>query len=318
MEELDKYIEQIKRKIKRLETKNKRPLKEEEIVMLVYTNLGEKIYFDVDFMLGNRKTREEIYKNNILNYKLDEIFQEKKITCRTASKIQEYVLKKLGINIRTESYDTQETKYAHTYNIITPKDGSELYKIDLQNDLRNIQFHTMTKKFGKSTVEKTYVISLQRQKEIHKIIEYITPEKPYTEEYAYLLKQDASQIDDIYERLDFVLENIEPFDNKNIKYWERAWKHKEILEFVFSKELIKKIINGVICYKTEEEKKQYLNCYFILKKGIPYVYLYDEKKYKYQKYDINEFAKKISEDNIQISQETKIPRLNNIMNNKTK
>lgn len=318
MEELNKYIETLKQKIEHLEKAIKEKLTEEEIIMFIYIDLGEQLYLNPDFMLGNTKTKEEIYINDNTISKLEEIFKKRKVTCKTASKILEYIIKKFGINITTNENDSKDTKYKHTYNIIFPSDGREPYRIDLQNDLKNIQFHTMTRKFGRALNENRYVISLQKQKEIHKKIKYLTQEKPYTEEYMYLLKLGASEFDNIYKKIDFVLKNIEPNPNPNIKFLERAWRHKKIFEYIFDGHEIDKILNGITCYKiNENNEKEYINCFFIFK-GNTYIYLYDENQFGYKKYALEKFAIKIKEEHIIIPSEIEIPGLNEIINQTNK
>ena len=313
MEELDRYVEYIKQIIQQKSQEENEPLKEDEIVMLVYLDLGKRFHFDVDVMLGTKKIKEQIYRKNCLSNKLDEIFQSGRITCKSSAKILEYVLKKLGVNITTEEYDSQNAEYRHSYNVVYPIDKSTPYKIDLQNDLKNIQFHTRTKKFGLSLYDEKYVVSLKRQKEIHKRIGYVSNNIPYTEEYVYFLKYNANLIDDTYEKLDFVLANIDPSPEYDIKYWERSWRHKEVLEYIFDKSEIKRILNGVICYKTNDENiREYLNCYFIYHKGKTFLYLYDKQSFSYIKYDLDEFVKKLQEEKIEISPDTKIPNLKKV------
>ena len=305
MENLDKYIEYIKTKITQ-------DMTEEEIIMLVYIDLGKQLYFDIDFKFGNRKKRDEIFRNSGSDYKLDEIFQSKKIVCRTSAKIMQYILKHFGINIETEIVIDDNQKYHHTYNIIYPKDNSEPYIIDLQDDLENVQFNATTKCFGLSLTDNNkLVISKQRQKEIHKKIGYISEEHPYTDEYLYLLKDAIYQMDNIYEKIDFVLTNIEPIDDVKTKYWERGWRHKQILDFLFSKEEIKNKLHRVECYK--KENNEFINCYYLQIKEEIYVYLYSIKQNEYVRYDINEFAQKMLEESIEITKEQKIPKLNNIL-----
>lgn len=312
MEELDKYIEQIKEKIKELETTHE-SLTEEEIVMLVYIDLGKKLYFDTEVMFGDEKKKEEILINDSCLANLDKKFKSRKIICKTASKILEYILRNLGIKIDTIKKEGKDEKSAHTYNVIYPQNGSEPYRIDLQSDLQNIQFHTMTKDFGKSIDRHTYIILPQRQKEIHEKIGYITKENPYTEEYGYLIKSDVILMDDIYDKLDFVLSNIELGPNPSIRYYERACRHRRIMDLVFSKLEIKKLENqlhGVKCYKKDDNSERiYLNCYYINQRGKIYIYLYDNEEYSYKKYTTEEFEQKIEEEQIEISQETPIPRL---------
>lgn len=306
MEYLDKYVEYIKTLITQ-------DMTEEEIIMLVYIDLGNQLYFDIDFKFGNRKKREEIFRNSGSEYKLDEIFKNKKIVCRTSSKILEYILKKLNIKIDTEIIIDDNQKYHHTYNIIHPKDGTEPYSIDLQDDLENIQFHTNTKSFGISLEDRTkYIISRQRQKEIHKKIGYISDTNPYTEEYIYLLKDGISMMTDIFDQIDFVLRNIEPIDNLPVRYWERGWRHKQILDSIFPKEKLRKKLHRVECYK--RNTNEYINCFYMQKKEEVYVYLYDIQENEYIRYNIHDFAQKVISEEIEITREQKIPTLNNTIN----
>lgn len=306
MEELDKYIEEIKEKINQIEKETQEELTEVEKIMLVYIDLGQQLYLNPNFIFGNRKMKYEIYRKDNSIQELEKIYKSKKITCRSASKIMEYIMRNLGVKISTETYDSQETIFKHTYNIIIPSDGSEPYKIDLQNDLKNIQFHTITRKFGKALNENRYVISLQQQKEIHEKIKYLTKENPYTEEYMYLLKLGASEFDNIYKKIDFVLKNIEPNPNPNIKFLERAWRHKKITDYIFGNNKIIDILNGLLCYKIDENnEKEYINCYYIIIKGVTYIYLYDTKEFRYKKYTLGEFIKKTEKEKIIIPPELK-------------
>ena len=305
MNNIDKYIEYIKTKITE-------DMTEEEVIMLVYIDLGKQFFFDIDFKFGNRKKRDEIFRNSGSEYKLDEIFESKKIVCRTSAKIMEYILKKLGINIKTEIVIDDNQKYHHTYNIIYPKDNSEPYIIDLQDDLENIQFNATTKCFGVSLIDsEKLVISRQRQKEIHEKIGYISKEHPYTDEYLYLLKDAIKDMDNIYEKIDFVLTNIEPIDDVKTKFWERGWRHKQILDFLFPNGEIKNKLNRVECYK--KENNEYINCFYVQIKEEVFIYLYSVEKNEYVRYDIQSFAQKMIEEDIEITKEQKIPKLNNIL-----
>lgn len=316
MEELDKYIEKVKQKINNIEQQTKEKLKEEEIVMLVYIDLGNILSFDQDFYFGGTKKSKQIYLESSSDFYLDKIFKRKKIVCQSASKILEYILRNLKINIKTVTDYEDNKKFHHVCNIIYPKDNSEPYSIDLQDDIENIRYHTLTKSFGLSLDnQENYVISRQRQKEIHEKIGYISRKNPYTEEYLYLLKYDMMQMDDIYEKLDHVLTHIEPYDNIEINYWEKRWKHEKILDELFPNRQLEKIIHRVECFKrNENNEKQFINCYYIQKKENIIVYYYEQQTNEYKKYNVYEFAQKIIEENIELTREQKIPKLNSILN----
>ena len=69
------------------------------------------------------------------------------IICKTSSTIYEYIMKKLGINIKTETDDMDTRKYPHTYNVVTTKENKK-YLFDLQEDMRYIKAHLRTQRFG--------------------------------------------------------------------------------------------------------------------------------------------------------------------------
>ena len=56
-------------------------------------------------------------------------------------------MKKLGINIKTETDDVDMRKYPHTYNVVTTKENKK-YLFDLQEDMRYIKAHLRTQRFG--------------------------------------------------------------------------------------------------------------------------------------------------------------------------
>lgn len=319
MEELDRYVEYIKQIIQQKSQEENEPLKEDEIVMLVYLDLGNKLLFNKDFYFSGNKAQKQIYINNSLDFKIDTIFKSGRVICMSASKIIEYILKILGINIETRIDYEDNNNFHHVFNIIYPRDGSPAYSIDLQDDIENIRYHTLTKSFGLSldnSVE--YIISRQRQKEIHEKLGYISKGNPYTEEYLYLLKYDISLMDDIYQKIDHVLTNIDPQENIMVDYWERRWKHDKMLEELFPNHELEKIIHRAECFKrNENNEKIYSNCYFVQKneqKPIITIYYYEYDKSTYVKYSVKDFAQKKLEEGIELTRELKIPGLNSMIN----
>ena len=318
MEELDKYIEYIKQIIQQQEAE-KNTLLEEEIIMMVYIDLGYRLSFENEFYFLGPKRSKEMYTSHTADYKLNEIFKNKKIMCPSASKILKYILEKIGINIKIV-VDTEDRKENHhVYNVISPKDGSEQYRVDLQSDIENIRFHTITKNFGLALDnEERYVIPLQRQKEIHERIGYVSPRNPYTEEYLYLLKYDISHMSDVYEKIEHVLTNIDPEAYIIADYWERRWRHDVILDMLFPNRELEKIIHRSACFKrNSKNEKIYLNCYFTQKnaaKPIITIYLYEQEKNTYVKYNVKEFAEKVVNENIEFTKSETIPGLNGAVN----
>ena len=296
---LDQYVEGIKQYLD-----NNPNMTEVEIIMYVYLDLAKRLKFDQDFFFGGNKKQKKIYDNARKFNELNDCLECNKIICKSSSYILEYILRKIGINIRTveDKYDFR--KYKHVYNIITPKDGSEEYSIDLQDDMINIHYHDITKDFGLS-LDRTgrHVISRQRQKEIHKKLGYISKENPYIDEYFYLIKEDIDLFDNFYDKLDFVLKNIDPMEYPTVDYWERRWKHERFLKRLFSTDEISKKLHVVEFFKTSNSsKKEFINGFWVnSSKGVT-VYIFSKDDCGYSSYSLQEFAKKVNEEGIEYRQ----------------
>lgn len=289
MSNLEQYIKNVTEYFK------KHPdYTETEKIMYVYLDLGKKFKFDQDFYFGGSKKRKKIYDHsNFMDY-LEESFDKNTIICKSCAKICEHIFKALGINCLTKTDEYDIRTYKHVYNIIIPKDGSESYSIDLQDDIENIEFHAFTKNFGLSLYDsKSYVVPMQEQKSIHKKLGYISDKNPYMDGYIYLFKQDLGLFPNFNEKIDFVLQNIDPEELDGINYWERKWKHDKFIAELFPKEEIYKELHTLEVYKEKDGKKEFYNTYFTLDKGIPQIYIYSKNDYKYNKYSLTEFAKKI-------------------------
>ena len=55
---------------------------------------------------------------------------------------------------------------------------------------------------------------------------YINNDEYYSNDYLHLLKYDSSFIEDFNEKVRFILENIDVYDNPNMGYTDRQWHHK--------------------------------------------------------------------------------------------
>ena len=58
---------------------------------------------------------------------------------------------------------------------------------------------------------------------------YINKENFYADEYLYVLKMYSDFISKLDEKLEFLLENIDIYQNENMQYIERKWHHSFIL-----------------------------------------------------------------------------------------
>lgn len=58
---------------------------------------------------------------------------------------------------------------------------------------------------------------------------YITNELYYTDEYLELIKNNMKMFDNFSERVQFALENIEAYNNSNMKYADRKWRMEDLI-----------------------------------------------------------------------------------------
>lgn len=287
MSNLTKYIDKIK------EYKRQNPnISEEKLIRFVYLDLGKRFSFNLEFFFRNRKTKKQIYINSKAEKDLNEALETNKVICKTTAYLLEYILKKLDVNIKTVVVPDDKRKYPHVYNIVTPKEGKE-YIIDLQEDMENIQSYSFTRNFGLSTEKgEKFVISKSDIEQIDRELGYINDEKYYADDYLYLLKGYMGYFKKFGEKVEFVLENIDVYDNKNIQYQERKWHHSKILKELFSEEELRKI-HIIDCYQENEEERVYKNCIAVERSRGTDMYLYSVQENKYDKITIDEFAKQV-------------------------
>ena len=288
MYEIDKYINYIKNKLdKSNETK---------LIMQIYIDLGLRFKFDEDFFFGGTKKKKELYfaPHNI-SY-LDNFFKSGKVTCVSSSYILDYILKRFGIDSRVVADTTNFRRYKHVYNVIKEKSG-KTYSIDLQDDIMNIRTHSRTWSFGLSLAGDSYVVDLNHQKEIHKSIGYISNTNNYSDDYMYLLKDYLLYFNGFNSKIDFALENID-FEKYDISYFERRWMHEKIIRELLSyKEL--SLVHSLELFKRSDNKKEYINAFYVKNKNNIDIYVYDIENYKYNKYSLEDFAIYTNSNNIE-------------------
>ena len=290
MENIEKYIQEIKNYI------SLNPdITEDILIRYVFLDLAQRLSFDLNYIpFGNSKIKQQIYRNGFFVDEVDKCLENNIVICNSASKLLELILSNFNINIKTVNAKGDIRKYPHVYNIVKTKDNRE-YVIDLQEDMYRVKMHGTTPNYGLSE-DNEVIMSRFEQEQIDKKIGYIK-DIYYTDDYLYLLKNDINCIDDFYEKVKFLLENIEIYENSNIDHIDRQWYHVKILEYLFDRNTFNyfnnlgkiKVLN---CYK-DNKKRIYVNCITVEDKGNIHIFLYNKKKYKYQEIDINYFANSV-------------------------
>lgn len=299
MENLNNYIKHIKD-----EVSNKNVTDELHIIMLVYLDLGKRLSFDLNFKpFGNSRYKQNLYRYHSLRHEdIDKCLETNIGICKSMARLLQLVLLDFNINIEiitddisVKEYGLEKVNYPHVYNKITLRDG-RTFVVDLQEDIRNIRRNNFTKSFGtKNTKEHEYVISREEQRVIHKDLGYISDTVGYTDEYLYLMHYYVDGIEDIFEKADFILQNIDPYPCDNVGYTDRQWQHKDVLEDFFSgnefdyfKEY--SIIKFINAYKGTGDDKKYYNFVQIYLDDKSVVYVYNEKEYRYEIINLEDLA----------------------------
>ena len=163
----------------------------------------------------------------------------------------------------------------------------------MQEDIENIQTYSFTPGFGASPyIGKPPVLKRFDIEKMDKKLGYIDDENYYSDDYMYLLKSDLDYFTNFEEKVDFVLENIDAHENKDIKYAERKWHHDKILKKLFSHKERNKI-KIIDCYKQIENERIYKNCIAIELHERTAIYMYSEDQNKYCKMSIYDFAREV-------------------------
>lgn len=261
---IDEYIEQLKE-----QTKNYTDI---EKLRYIYLDLGKIMSFDINFAYGTEKKRIKIYDEitDNIDY-LDKVFNDKIIICKSLAYILKYILNK--VNIKTDIYINYEedVKYKHISNKVIIDD--EIFYIDLQNDLKNIQIHSTTDYFLIDSYN-YQSISKNQIKKIDKKIGYITKENPYIEEYLYEIKKSLKDNYNIEEKLEIILNKLDKYINTNsMGYCEFRRAYYSLVSLLLTpKERIRvKFVDG---YKMGIKKEYNL---FISVNNV--IYMYSNNKF---------------------------------------
>lgn len=294
---LDNYLISLKEYIKKHPELNR-----DDIVMKVYIDLGLEVIFNMDFFIVNRKE-----KRNIYNESTNSAIQKRIITCNQISKAINYILNNIGISCDIKQCENDE--FSHICNIIGDINDENRYTIDLQQDMANIQYHGKTLEFGRFLDESGgYVISLEKQRQIHEKIGYISSVNPYADEYIYSLKNDVSNIPDFYDKVDFVINNINFIIPKQKGVYERGKRHKKIMDDIFLYEKHYGDVKQIILYGDKDDKHVFFNGFYISKNQDGIIYIFSEDNNHYIKYSIEEFKEFVKENNVKCYNDVKAVR----------
>lgn len=287
---LEKYVETVKRKTE--------GFSEVEKIRYVYLDLGKRFSFDLDFSFGNAKVKRKIYDKCGIRNELEKSMEEKTAICKSISYIFEYILKELGINVHTVKEEIDYRSYPHMYNEITAQDGKN-YTFDLQEDLRNIKAHLRTTSFGLPLKkEDSPLINREELLKIDEKLGYVTKELSYTNEYLELIKLNMSIFKDFGEKVQFVLENVDFYNNPDMGYAERKWRIEELIGkyykdgLLFTKEENRKI-HLIDCCEDKKDKKEYELCIAVDTKRGPELYMFSKDINSFSKITMERFAQRI-------------------------
>ena len=297
MDNLDKYIEEIKEKTKEFT--------ELEKIRYVYISLGKIMSFDLEFSYGNEKRRTAIYYNCSNDKEdLNQYFDKRIITCRSISYLFKYILKQLKIRCEIVTDTDEQVSYQHVSNVVIMENKSMLF-VDLQQDLENIQANFKTKHFDEVEV------SEEQLKIIDRKIGYIGENSDYTENYFYMLKKAVSGNIPIKQKIEFILNNINVYtDINNMGYVERkSYYIHFISKFINEKE--KNKINYYDCYQMSTGPKQYQFCVVVNMIPENIVFLYSPESKTFNEISLEELANLVKNGLVIIG---KIQGLNKYMN----
>ena len=285
---LDKYIESVKEKTK--------GFTEIEKLRYVYLDLGKRFSFNLNFSFGNTKTKKDIYMNSRNKEEFDEIMNNNNIICKSSSYIYEYVMKELGIDLKTEVYSEDNyTKFPHMYNVLTKSDNKK-YTFDLQLDIRNIRAHLRTGNFGIAMEENEMpLINRFELEQLDKKLGYITDELYYADDYLELIKINMAMIDDFSKKVQFVLENLEDYTDPKMEYAERKWRMEDLIGIDNQEGLLfssreKNKIHLIDCYKEKDGKKDYQMCIVVDTKNGNDIYLFSKENNSFEKKSLKQLA----------------------------
>ena len=125
----------------------------------------------------------------------------------------------------------------------------------------------------------------------------------YTNEYLELIKLNMPLFSDFNEKVQFVLENVEFYCNKDMQYAERKWRMEDLIGcdnkegLLFSQKERNKI-HLIDCYIENNGKRDYKLCMAVDKKDDTDIYIFSEDTNSFEKKTLKEFAQMTENDGL--------------------
>ena len=282
MSTLDHYIEYVKKATK--------SFNEIEKLRWIYIDLGKRFSFDLKFSAGGNSVQKAIYRASGKQHVQEKCFETNTGICKSIALILERVLKSNGIRCITTSGMEYDVFCPHVNNIVKLKDGTSFF-IDLQRDLENIQTHSTTKKFGILTETGDYYLSRFELEQIDKKIGYIGPDNYYSDDYLYLLKSDMRLYENFSDMAEFVITNLEPIYENEVKYMELKGHHDRLIRNIFKPDEQKKI-HQIDCYYKNGNERNFILTIYVDSENQTDIYMYDKEEQRYKKVSMEEFIEK--------------------------
>lgn len=274
-----------------------------EKLRYAYMDLGKRFQFNTKVLIDTNITKKnEFYSRSDSEEAIQTVFNSNKIICKQTATIMQIIGKHLGFNIKIIRHplDLSPNSY-HVLNAITNEDGT-IWTIDLQKDLYFIQNHVRTTHFGKILTDKSYtdeyfiqeyMFNPSKLKEMDERIGYLKDEY-YNDDYYEMMNQDIAYLNDLEEKLEFILYNIEPSDNE-IGEQERYFFHNLYVRRLLSFKNMDRV-EEITCYKKEHKNKIYFPAFVLFETGertsVKSIYLYHPELKEYQKMTPEEFMLK--------------------------
>lgn len=237
--------------------KNEMPNNLDEIskARYVYIKLGRIVYFDPDYIYGNSRAKNKIYKEITYNkHKLNEIFESKIIICKSLAYIYEHILNILDIQICT----TAPTDDKHVYNIITTKDKKR-YSADIQLDLENIQSRSKTKFFATIHDHHFTLIDETTLREIDRSIGYIDDSIDYTNKDIEDFKSTLPNNLKLDQKIELIMNYINSTGHtKNMRFLEISHYHNNVFYQLLNTES-RKNLHFAYCFNKYDTNKHYVS-----------------------------------------------------------
>jgi len=269
----------------------------------VYIQLGKLFTFDEKYWLGNAKSKKKIYTRS-MNGKVDirDIKRKNKAICVSISKTYKQLLEQIGIcsEIIKEDYDDP-----HVFCTIFV-DGN-MYKADLQRDLKYIQVQRRTRHFGRNLEEIDRSLSDDDIRKIDQKIGFDYTGEEYINRAIMQLREELEQEEQLDVKVEKILEAVRKTPNiEDMGYVEQIVFYDWVMGKVLSSKDKNKIKDNFFKIENGEEEK-YAICLSVgdPKKGYTR-FFYEQDGNRYEKIEEESFIYKLT-NGMQIIKDNKIP-----------